>query len=98
MSPLPRRINPDPCQRMSHHGIDRLRAFEALDRCPGAEKDASGGSWRPPGPQVVGDGLADIRRKRELGITATLSAHRDQPGLPVQILQSECRDLTRTQT
>ncbi|MGO9273502.1 MAG: hypothetical protein ACLQOO_25245 [Terriglobia bacterium] len=25
-------------------------------------------------------------------------AHRDQPGLPVQILQSECRDLTRTQT
>ena len=36
MSPLPRRINPGPCQRMSHYGIDRLRALEALDRCPGA--------------------------------------------------------------
>src|ERR1019366_10662934 len=98
MSSLPRRINPSPCQCMSHHATNRRRTSEASNRSPGTQKDPSAGGARPALAQIGGQGLADIPRKRQLGIAATPSTHRDQTAPPIQILQSQRRNLAAAQT
>ena len=98
MGPLPWRMNPRSCERMSDKGSDRLRAPEACDGRLTTKKYAAVGCFRPHTSEVVGDSLTDIRRKWQLGIAATLSAHSDPSVLPVEVLQMESYDLTRPQT
>src|ERR1700680_263739 len=83
---------------MSHYGSNRLGTFEACYGRLTTKKHTTAGRFRTCTSQVVGNTLADIHGKRQLGIAATLSAHRDQPVLPIEILQTESHDLAGPQT
>ena len=90
-------MNPRSYESMSHYGSDRLWTLEACYGCLTAKKYTTVGRFRACTSQVVSNSLADIDGKRQLGIAATLSAHRDQPVLPIEIFQTESHDLTGPQ-
>src|SRR2546421_364216 len=83
---------------MSHYRSNCLGTLEACYGCLTTKKYTTAGRFRTCTPKIIGDTLADIHGKRQLSIAATLSAHRDQPVLPIEILQTESHDLTGPQT
>jgi hypothetical protein len=86
-----------PSRRRRHDVLHRAGRQAAPRGSEPGEHMPVQGVRRPPVPEPGRDRLAGARRERHPVLAAALVVHRDQAGMPVQVVQGQGRDLAGPQ-
>src|SRR3972149_7740481 len=85
-----------PEQSVPNDGSNGTLAEKSLDGRLAAEEHATTGARWTSVAQICGDGRTDIRRQRQGGSMAAVSADHHPSGFPINIPQLETGDFVRT--
>ena len=69
---------------------------EPADGSDVADENAPAVAWRPATMEVGGNGFPNVGQQRQLRVSPTLAANGHLAGFPVNVLQIQCDDLSRS--